>query len=217
MLIKKYSAIRLVLCLTFCFHSSILDTFDDHDGFAEHSQFDYRQVGSGPCNIPIETTSSLNQTEFLRKYAYSYPVIIRRMQEDIANNKLFTEKCQLDAILNDYGDKYVTVSTANTYSYKKFSMKLSDYMDKHVLPYQTSNDKIVPKMKYGNETWYFFGENNHEWKSLLDLYDRPKYNLPKHEHAYSFGIAAGLTGVPFHIHGPGFAETILGRSFLIDV
>lgn len=30
--------------------------------------------------------------------------------------------------------------------------------------------------------------------------------------ALSFGIAGALTGVPFHIHGPTFAETIYGRK-----
>ncbi len=40
----------------------------------------------------------------------------------------------------------------------------------------------------------------------------PKYNLPKHRAAFSFGVASALTGVPFHFHGPGFAETLVGRK-----
>jgi hypothetical protein len=44
------------------------------------------------------------------------------------------------------------------------------------------------------------------------LYEKPKYDLPKHKSAYSFGVAAALTGVPFHFHGPGFAETVVGRK-----
>ena len=94
-------------------------------------------------------------------------------------------------------------------------MKFSSYLKEHVIPYSNNDDKALSKIKYGNETWYFFGENNHEWQSLLNLYDRPKYNLPNHEHAYSFGIAARFTGVPFHFHGPGFAETIIGIKIKI--
>ena len=58
-----------------------------------------------------------------------------------------------------------------------------------------------------------FSENNlTEWKDLIDLYEKPKYSLPNHRSAYSFGVAAALTGVPFHFHGPGFAETVVGRK-----
>ena len=212
MAIKKYTFRTFYLILCFNLVKSIEDLFDNEENFKnfyEHDQFDYSKVSKGPCNVPVES-ASLSQSEFLKKYAYNSPVIIRRSAEEIEKNKLFTEKCQLDNILNDYGEKYVTVSTANTYSYKKFSMKLSDYLNQYVIPYERIDDSVLPKIKYGNETWYFFGENNNEWKSLLNLYDRPKYNLPNHEHAYSFGIAAGLTGVPFHFHGPGFAETVLG-------
>lgn len=94
-------------------------------------------------------------------------------------------------------------------------MKFSEYVNKYVLPFEEDDPELLNsnKLKYGNETWYFFGENNFtEWKSLIDLYERPKYELPSHTHAYSFGVAASFTGVPFHFHGPGFAETIIGRK-----
>ena len=173
-----------------------LHDFDQNN----QNQFEYNKVSIGPCNIPV-VTSPITQNEFLEKYAYSSPVIFRRDSDEIERNKIFTERCQLANLIKDYGEKFVTVSTANTYSYKKYSMKLSSYLKEHVLPFENINEKNLPKIRYGNETWYFFGENNFEWKSLLDLYDRPKYNLPNHEHAYSFGIAGSLTGVPFHFHG----------------
>lgn len=63
------------------------------------------------------------------------------------------------------------------------------------------------------ETFYFFGDNDiEEWKDLLDEYKLPPFNLPKHTSALSFGLAGPGTGVPFHFHGPGFAETIYGRK-----
>lgn len=91
-------------------------------------------------------------------------------------------------------------------------MKLTDYLNDYVLSTPTNNE-LQQRLKYGNETWYFFGENNFtDWKDLIKLYEKPKYELPKHRSAFSFGIAGGLTGVPFHFHGPGFAETIVGRK-----
>ena len=59
----------------------------------------------------------------------------------------------------------------------------------------------------------WFGDNNHtEWKKLFDSYVQPPYRLPKLTGAYSFGLAGPGTGVPFHFHGPGFAEVIYGRK-----
>lgn len=172
-----------------------------------YDEDDFELVKQGPCNIPIET-EEITQEEFLAKYAFSSPVIFRL--KDKERNLKFKEKCSLHNLIRDFGDKKVTVSTANTHSYKKYSMRLSEYLNTYVLPFEES---FNPKLKYGNETWYFFGENNYtEWKELLDLYERPKYKLPDHEHAYSFGIAGGLTGVPFHFHGPVFAETMVGRK-----
>lgn len=97
-------------------------------------------------------------------------------------------------------------------------MKLTDYLSQYVL-FTPEKNQLYERLKYGNETWYFFGENNFtEWKDLIDLYQKPKYNLPNHRSAYSFGIAGALTGVPFHFHGPGFSESIVGRKrwFLYD-
>ncbi len=214
MIIKKNI---IYLIFYFKFVKSFENLFDNEETYQRHnenSQFDYRKVSDGPCNIPI-VTAPITQSEFLDKYAFSSPVIFKRTPEEVEKNRVFTQKRQLDRLIEEYGDKFVTVSIANAYSYKKYSMKFSSYLKQHVIPYSSDEDSALPKDKYGNETWYFFGENNHEWQSLLNLYARPKYNLPSHEHAYSFGIAARFTGVPFHFHGPGFAETIIGLSFFL--
>ena len=64
-----------------------------------------------------------------------------------------------------------------------------------------------------SETFYFFGDNDmQEWKSFFEKYKLPPLNLPRHYPALSFGLAGPGTGVPFHFHGPGFAETIYGRK-----
>ena len=148
-------------------------------------------VRSGPCNIPIES-SPISQEEFMRKYAFYSPVVFRRSDKE--RNSIFKEKCDIQNLRKEFGDKKVTVSSANTYSYSRYSMKLSDYLDKYVSS-NLGDEYDLQKLKYGNETWYFFGENNFtEWKSLLDLYERPKYTLPDHDYAYSFGVAAAFTG-----------------------
>jgi hypothetical protein len=124
---------------------------------------------------------------------------------------MFQQKCSFDNLITEFGSKLVTVSTANTYSYKKNTMRLDDYLNKYVLSMEKNDDHH--SLKYGNETWYFFGEHNYaEWKTLLELYEQPVYKLPGTSPAYSFGIAGFYTGVPFHFHGPGFAETIHGRK-----
>lgn len=65
----------------------------------------------------------------------------------------------------------------------------------------------------GNSTLYWFGDNNYtEWESFFDLYKPPPFGLPGKTGAYSFGLAGPGTGVPFHFHGPGFAEVIYGRK-----
>lgn len=92
------------------------------------------------------------------------------------------------------------------------------------------------------ETLYFFGGNNvTEWNSLFQHYESPPYVLPHSSRAYSFGIAGQTaflfspfsrdfqmknlwrflppgpgTGVPFHWHGPGFAEVIYGKKVMFD-
>ena len=63
------------------------------------------------------------------------------------------------------------------------------------------------------ETFYFFGDNDVvEWDDLLMEYQLPPLSLPLHQAALSFGCAGPGTGVPFHFHGPGFAESIYGRK-----
>jgi ribosomal protein L16 Arg81 hydroxylase len=107
--------------------------------------------------------------------------------------------------LSSYGDYIVRLSSANSYSYEKKDMTFREYCNKHLFP-QNRNT-------LGNETFYMFGDNdNEEWGDLLNEYKIPDYNLPRHIPALSFGVAGPGSGVPFHFHGPGFAEAIHGRK-----
>eukprot|EP00088_Acartia_fossae_P068806 TRINITY_DN8801_c0_g1_i2.p1 TRINITY_DN8801_c0_g1~~TRINITY_DN8801_c0_g1_i2.p1 ORF type:complete len:264 (+),score=9.71 TRINITY_DN8801_c0_g1_i2:25-816(+) len=154
----------------------------------------------GPCNIPIRD-STLSHQEFMDLYAHSQPFVIR----DGANNDLFRALTGKEHLIYSYGDSIVRLSSANSYSYEKRDMKFREYCKNYLFP-QNRNT-------LGNETFYMFGDNdNEEWGDLLNEYRIPSYNLPKHSPALSFGVAGPGSGVPFHFHGPGFAEAIHGRK-----
>jgi hypothetical protein len=65
----------------------------------------------------------------------------------------------------------------------------------------------------GNETLYLFGPNTELGNSLGALiagYVPPK--LADEDLAFSFGIGASGSGVPFHVHGQGWSEAVHGRK-----
>jgi len=158
-------------------------------------------VHPGICNIPIVDGQSLTNREFLKQFAYERPFVLR----DATDNILFRALSRRDQIIQDWGHTKVTLSAANTYSYEKKKMSFKTYCDTMMGPQQISTP--------ANETFYFFGDNDvEEWKEFLDEYKLPPLNLPLHRPALSFGLAGPGTGVPFHFHGPGFAEIIYGRK-----
>ncbi|XP_053393568.1 jmjC domain-containing protein 8-like isoform X2 [Mercenaria mercenaria] len=157
----------------------------------------------GPCNIDVVDVSihSFSQQLFEDNYAYEKPVIIKGSTD----NTKFRKLCEKSALLDRYGDKIVRLSSANTHSYSKRDVKLKKYVNEIMKP-QTLDT-------LGNETFYWFGDNDHEeFAELFDEYKAPPYRLPNMYGVYSFGLAAAGTGVPFHFHGPGFGEVVFGRK-----
>lgn len=65
-----------------------------------------------------------------------------------------------------------------------------------------------------NETWYLFGETySDEWKAFLQSYPLPPcHTCTSDLSALSFGIGNRGSGVQWHVHGPGFSESIHGRK-----
>jgi hypothetical protein len=135
------------------------------------------------------------------RYSQSLPVIVQ-MENVQKATKDITRK---QTILQMYGNHTVTLATANTHSYRKVDMMFSRYIDDYVKPQHLEVN--------GKDTLYLFGDNDRvAWKELFDSYRLPPYTLPKMHPELSFGIAGPGSGVPFHIHGPTFAETIYGRK-----
>ncbi|BFZ18067.1 hypothetical protein BsWGS_21106 [Bradybaena similaris] len=155
----------------------------------------------GACNIDVREASELTQKEFLNRYAFEKPVVIR----GATDNTVFQNECRKDEMMRHHASKRIRLSSANTHSYDKSDVSLEHYVNNVMKP-QTLD-------KLGNETFYWFGDNNFtEWKDLIDLYNPPPYFLPGLTGAYSFGLAAAGTGVPFHFHGPGFGEVVFGHK-----
>uniref|UniRef100_A0A7E4VYC8 JmjC domain-containing protein n=1 Tax=Panagrellus redivivus TaxID=6233 RepID=A0A7E4VYC8_PANRE len=185
----------LVVALTFL---TVMASENDNGGW----QFpDEQRVGyEGPCTVERVDGSTLTREQFLNEYAYTKPVIIFNVDNDVF--KLRTEK---DTMLAEWAHADVTLNSANTYSYTRVPTKFKEYLNLHLKP--QSLDTL------GNETLYLFGDIDQTlWKPLLSEYKLPKWTLPNYDPALSFGIAASGTGVPFHFHGPGFAEVIHGSK-----
>uniref|UniRef100_A0ABI7WK48 WD repeat domain 24 n=2 Tax=Felinae TaxID=338152 RepID=A0ABI7WK48_FELCA len=134
-------------------------------------------------------------------YAFSRPVILQRLTD----NSRFRALCSREKLLASFGDSVVRLSTANTYSYRKVDLPFQEYVE-HLLHPQDPTS-------LGNDTLYFFGDNNFsEWASLFQHYSPPPFSLLGTTAAYSFGVAGAGSGVPFHWHGPGFSEVVYGRK-----
>ncbi|CAB3403603.1 unnamed protein product [Caenorhabditis bovis] len=152
------------------------------------------------CNIERHDAKELTEDEFLKRYAYSEPVIIYNV-----DNSKFQKLTEKQEMMKTWADVDVTLNSANTYSYTRVPTTFGNYIEERMKP--QSLDVL------GNETLYLFGDIDPKvWKPLLDNYKLPEWQLPGHSPALSFGIAGAGTGIPFHFHGPGFAEVVHGSK-----
>ncbi|XP_027718436.1 jmjC domain-containing protein 8 isoform X1 [Vombatus ursinus] len=149
----------------------------------------------------VDRRANLTYAEFIHQYAFSKPVILQRL----TNNSLFQDLCSKEKLLAEFGDFRIRLSTANTFSYQKVDLSFHDYVEQLLQPQDPNS--------LGNDTLYFFGDNNFtEWGGLFQHYSPPPFRLLGTTAAYSFGIAGAGSGVPFHWHGPGYSEVIFGRK-----
>lgn len=77
-----------------------------------------------------------------------------------------------------------------------------------------------PASELGNETYYLFGNHQGpEWEGFLGQYPRLESSelfsclyLEEGLSSLSFGCARKGTGVPFHFHGDGFLQVLVGSK-----
>ncbi|XP_068276182.1 jmjC domain-containing protein 8 isoform X4 [Nyctibius grandis] len=145
--------------------------------------------------------ASLTYSLFLQRFAFSRPLILR----GVTDNSAFRALCTREKLLAAFGALPVRLSTANTYSYRKVDVPFQEYVEQLLTPQDPA--------RLGNDTLYFFGDNNlTEWGPLFQRYVPPPFRIPGTSPAYSFGVAGSGSGVPFHWHGPGYSEVIFGRK-----
>ncbi|CAI2347885.1 unnamed protein product [Caenorhabditis sp. 36 PRJEB53466] len=187
---------KLIFCLLF----AVFTLASLENGGWTTEEKDVVEQKTEKCNIERHDARELTQKEFLKRYAYSEPVIIYNV--DNAEFSKLTEKSEMLATWHDVD---VTLNSANTYSYTRVPTTFGKYIEEQMKP---QNLEML-----GNETLYLFGDIDQKiWKPLLEKYRQPAWQLPGHSAALSFGIAGAGTGVPFHFHGPGFAEIIHGSK-----
>ncbi|KAM6156248.1 jmjC domain-containing protein 8 [Rhynchocyon petersi] len=149
----------------------------------------------------VERRADLTYAEFVQRYAFFRPVIL----QNLTDNARFRTLCSRERLLALFGGSIIRLSTANTFSYKKVDLPFQKYVEQLLHPQNPSS--------LGNDTLYFFGDNNFtEWAPLFRHYSPPPFGLLGTTPAYSFGVAGTGSGVPFHWHGPGFSEVIYGRK-----
>ncbi|XP_069762316.1 jmjC domain-containing protein 8 isoform X9 [Narcine bancroftii] len=97
---------------------------------SRHMDHSMQMVGKGLCNV--EVRDSLTYSEFVHRYAYSKPVVIR----GLSRNEKFRALCSKQRLLQEFGDRLVRLSTANTYSYQKVDVLFKDYIQ-HIMKPQS--------------------------------------------------------------------------------
>jgi hypothetical protein len=138
--------------------------------------------------------------EFIARFRGRSPVVLTAA----SNGSSFAASATRRALRDEWGSLSVVLSSANSHSYEKRVVPLSQYLDTMMDP--------QPLSRLGNETFYLFGDNNGpQWARFLAGYRRPPFAGAEFG-ALSFGVAGRNTGVPFHIHGAVYAEVLHGRK-----
>lgn len=185
-----------------CIDGTCKDRLDDNGGW--NPTFS-SWLNSSRCNIQKIPAFPAMDAETFRRHFEDRPVIITGV-----DNSRARELTRKSVLLKTYGRSIVTLSSANTFSHAKKKVTLEKYLENYFDAQDVTS--------VANETWYMFGDNDYEgWADTFKAYREPTWFLP-HEilqgltSTYSFGIGSSGSGVPFHIHGPGFSEVLWGQK-----
>eukprot|EP00388_Colpodella_angusta_P017406 GDKJ01043014.1.p1 GENE.GDKJ01043014.1~~GDKJ01043014.1.p1 ORF type:complete len:290 (-),score=30.52 GDKJ01043014.1:23-892(-) len=187
--------------------STEVDSEWNSDAIYRHITVDLERCDIPIVEIPTECSSFANlNSPDCRKFNHflsvpTEPIIFRGLTDSSSFRDL-TRKSQL---LRTYGEREVILSTANQFSHNKVKTSFADYITQHVSGDRPSLEDL--RKKSASEVFYKFGDNY--WNELLNKYHRPDWYHGQ-TGALSFGIGGSGSGVPFHIHGPVFAEVFHG-------
>ena len=158
-----------------------------------------------PGTGQIERIGGDELDRFYAEYWTKKPVIIVRATAGDLNAQ-FRERTTRQALLEQYGNVSLTLSSANTNSYNRRLESLSDYVRTRMGMQNISHS--------GVDTWYQFGDNAVELeRTLLVHYEQPTRFMKHVENAaLSFGLAGTGSGVPMHTHAAVFAEVLYGAK-----
>ena len=180
---------------------------------------------SHPCNI-----HRISQSELLKSFGplglpnlYPYPLVIYPDDNEQGSalstqrthrNAAFADLTTFDNLPKQFSSDFnVTLTGSDSLSSHRRIIPLTQYLQDTVTPGETLPDQL------GNETWYLFGETfTSEWATFLQNYELPSCHSCTELHrqqnlvALSFGVGNIGSGVQWHLHGPGFSESIHGRK-----
>eukprot|EP00123_Amoebidium_parasiticum_P015216 comp22839_c1_seq1/m.35955 comp22839_c1_seq1/g.35955 ORF comp22839_c1_seq1/g.35955 comp22839_c1_seq1/m.35955 type:complete len:298 (-) comp22839_c1_seq1:611-1504(-) len=155
---------------------------------------------SDKCNIPKE--GPISPEEFEGKYVRPEKAVILT---GITDNSRFIDMTRRPKLLESYGGHEVILSSANAFSYTKARSTLQEYI-LHMMAPQTLDTSA-------DKTFYQFGDNYLPgWPEFLKNYVRPPYLDSETKGSLSFGMGGSGSGVPYHRHGPVFAEVLHGHK-----
>jgi len=175
---------------------------------------------SHPCNV-----RRLSRTELFRLYGtegvpnlYPLPLVIYPDVEDGGEEdrrRKFANLTARDHLPSNFPPEFpVTLTGSDSLSSHRRTIPLTQHLKEVWEAGETPPDRL------GNETWYLFGETfSEEWSTFLRHYDplppcvscTPRYR-EQNLIALSFGVGNTGSGVQWHLHGPGFSETVHGRK-----
>jgi dipeptidase E len=207
----------LCLILVLAVGYSVIRSVDEEGQEQQcHVTSSVQRVGWYPKESHPCTINRLSMTEFHDRYGregglpplHPYPLVITADTGSGRNHK-FRQLTQMGTILKSFPEGFnVTLSSSNTFSEHRRTVPFAQYLEEVV------SNRTTPDQK-SNETWYFFGETySVEWKQFLQQYELPPCQACRNEDlvALAFGIGNSGSGVQWHVHGPGFAEAVVGRK-----
>ena len=161
-----------------------------------------------PCNIRRISDRDMDQKSF--GPSYPYPLVI--YPSSGRRNSNFSRLTTVENLASNFAPNFnVTLSGSDSLSSHRRQIPMNQYLDE--ILHANGVGETLPD-QLGNESWYFFGETfTDDWAAFLLSYELPRcHSCTRGQVALSFGIGNTGSGVQWHIHGPGFSETIHGRK-----